>query len=166
MHREFMSLVDSEKAPNQYHSSGHETRCTGKENLHRVYLPFIKQQTFTDLGDSTLHFLPCVTKWDCKRKWLEQCSFLHLYPDQCQGFAEIGLLSLWFSISQGVPLGDFLLAPARVPGNSRGGWPLFNIEIPDWWGGCIRQGFCLNWRSKQGPGIKAQYAINSVHQWH
>ena len=45
-----------------------------------------------------------------------------MYPDQCQGcagiltgqvLAEIGLLSLWLSVSQGASLGDFPLAPRR-----------------------------------------------------
>ena len=33
-------------------------------------------------------------------------------PGQCQGSAEISLLSLKLRVSQGAPIGDFLLAPA------------------------------------------------------
>jgi len=34
------------------------------------------------------------------------------YPDQCQEFGEIGLLSLWLRVSQGVSLVNFVLAAA------------------------------------------------------
>ena len=45
------------------------------------------------------------------KDWLNIWHFVPLYPDQCQGYAEIGLLSFWRRISQGASLGDFLLAP-------------------------------------------------------
>jgi len=71
--------------------------------------------------------------------------------------AEISLLSLRLSLSQGASLGDFLLAPG-VPYR---GLPLFNVGIRNGRGCCERKSF---W-----PGIKpktlgscTQYAIHEA----
>jgi len=73
---------------------------------------------------------------------------LCLYPDQCQGFAEIGLLSFWLSISLGASLGDFQFARAcpHRGDNSTGG-TLFNVVIRNRRGCCKRQSF--TWTGNQ-----------------
>jgi len=83
-------------------------------------------------------------------------SILHLsYSDWDQLFVEIiSVACPWLTVSQGVPLRDFMFALMCPLGkvNSMRENPLFNVRIRNWEGCCRRQSSYPNWGSDQGPG--------------
>jgi len=96
------------------------------------------------IWDAIVHYILCYATLHCL---LPGRAVSFSYSDQTQGFAEISLLSLWFTVSQGESLGDFLLAPA-CPIEKVNLWVslLYSTSTSETNEIVKRQGFRLNWK--------------------
>jgi len=125
------------------------TFCSISLPQFRIYLKLMVfgrhvQKDFlqTSCLSLTLNLLVRLASTSAKNfSWVS--TFLLLYPDQCQGSAEIRTLSL--TQRQGTPLRDFLLAPAC---------PIKTVTL---WKGHLYLTFCFNLSQREAKFMFASF---------